>query len=146
MIADQTIMIQGKESKAGAGAAGAGTGTLMIAIATNLPPENELRPWLIFLSPTVSALFSILWIVIQVEIGNYGQNRKLKILVAQAKAHYNEVRNDPNASHEHKEELREYIEELERLIMLRKINQIRSLVPLKMTDFSAPRSGSASSD
>ena len=123
-----------KESKAGAGAAGAGAGTLLVVIANSLPNDHGLRPWLIYLAPSASAVMSLVWVWLQVEIGNWVQEKKLASLVAKAKDTYRDALQNPDTSDEHKNSIRSQLEELELIVSTRRLTQIRSLTPVRMED------------
>jgi hypothetical protein len=50
-----------KESKTTAGFAGASGGTLIAVIASQLPDDSPAKNLLIYSSPSISILFTLLW-------------------------------------------------------------------------------------
>ena len=68
------------ESKVGAGVAAVGGGTSLVALANLLPDGHELKPFLVWGAPTVTAVAGGLWLWAQAKISNYWRDRQVNAI------------------------------------------------------------------
>jgi hypothetical protein len=115
-------------SKLQAGVAGAGGGTLLVLLANNLPPGNTWKPWLLIIAPSASVTISVVASWVKHYFEKKLNTRELEILIAQSKETLRSALNNDQTSPEHKAELRKNLEELERLLVNRDIENIKALV------------------
>jgi hypothetical protein len=115
------------ESRTGAGLAGIGGGTLLTVIAANLPDDNGLKPWLLYLAPSGTILLSTFWIWVQVQLANKIRDKEINFLAENAKTTLKEALENPNISEKHRERLQKQLEEVETITVDRMISRIKSL-------------------
>lgn len=103
----------------GAGFAGVGGGTTLAVIANNLPEDNPLKSYLLLASPLATILITTFWVWMYTSINNALRDRQADSLLNKAKNRLSEALNDPNISEKHRAELRENLEELNRIAVKR---------------------------
>jgi hypothetical protein len=84
-------------------------------------------PWLTYISPSVAALSSIMWLWCLAGIGKMLEERKIRAIYTKYKTHCSAAMQDPNTSEDHKKKLVARLEEMEETIFERQISEIRSL-------------------
>jgi hypothetical protein len=125
-------------SVVGAGAAGGGMGTIVAAVANALPESSVWKSVLVVSSPLIAVGISGLCLFAKVVyLDPYANGRKHRAadnamdkVLADARANAARVLADPNASIEHKVEVRRIVEELERL-RLKKITERMEVVAVE---------------
>jgi len=127
------------DSKAGAGAAGVGGGTLMVAIASTLPEDSLIKPWLMYAAPATSVALSAIWLWSQLEIANYMRDRKIKVLAERTRLTLLDSINNPATSEEHRNVIRGKLEQLEVIVADRELERIKDLTPVTANTFANPK-------
>lgn len=117
---------------AGAGATGGGIGTVVAAFADGLPDSSPYKSLLTVASPLIAVGLSGLWLFLKHAYIDPVADRKRRAaeqkkydaemaqserFLNKARAHLQSVRDDPNASDEHKLSLQKKVEELEHLTL-----------------------------
>lgn len=110
-----------------AGFAGAGGGTLLAVIASNLPEGNPLKPWLIWIAPSVSVAFGAAWLWMQRFVASRSREREVTKLVTSGRATLNVLLADPNITQEHRNHLRSELEALNEITVSRMMDRIKQL-------------------
>src|SRR5215813_2202975 len=108
---------------AGAGAAGGGLGTMIAAFANSLPDTSHYKTPLLIGSPLITVAISGLWLFLKtVYIDPFVIRKKSEVaditmdkFLEAARVNAKRVMDDPNATTEHKREVRKIVEDLERL-------------------------------
>jgi hypothetical protein len=122
------------ESRAGAGVAGAGSGTGLVALATALPDDNWLKPWLLFAAPTVTVLATAGWIWVQVEVGNAIQDYRIKTIAKRLRTFLKSAIDDPSCSDNHRQDLQAKLQEVDLVIANRDLSRLRNMAPISKDD------------
>jgi hypothetical protein len=111
--------------KGSSGLAGAGGGTLLVVFAKTLPkPWSEL---LVLVAPSVSVGISALFWWSKQYFEHRLKERELQLLVEQARKTLETALANPNTSPEHKAEMRQALEKLEKLLVQGAISRIDAL-------------------
>jgi hypothetical protein len=116
-----------KQSKTNAGFAGASGGTLVAIVASQLPDDSPAKNLLIYLAPSISILFTLLWEWIQARIVNYFKDQEAERLIKKAKIRIEEGIANPNISDEHREYLRQRLQEFDEISIDRLKSQIQAI-------------------
>jgi hypothetical protein len=116
-----------KQSKTNAGFAGASGGTLVAIVASQLPDDSPAKNLLIYLAPSTSILFTLLWGWIQSRIVNYVKDQEAERLIKKAKVKIEEGIANPNISDEHREYLRKRLQEFDAISIDRLKSQIQAI-------------------
>jgi hypothetical protein len=130
-----TIQRSDATNVVGAGAAGGGIGTVIAAVANGLPDTSEWKSALTVSSPLIAVGISGLWLFVKaVYIDPFVNNRKHRVtdeamekILSDARATAARTVDDPNASEEHKKEVKKMVEELEKL-QIKKITERMEVV------------------
>lgn len=117
-----------------AGIAGAGGGTLLTVVAASLPETNVLKPWLLYLAPSVAIALSAVWLWIQKSIANHFREREVQDLFDRARATLQTALDNPKTSPEHRQRLQQQMEELETLGVARIMARIQTIKILDTVD------------
>ncbi|MEL6650574.1 MAG: hypothetical protein AAFQ87_07215 [Bacteroidota bacterium] len=107
-------------SAAKAGAAGGGIGTAIAALAEQMPDSSLVKPVLLILSPLIAVGISGSWLLIKEAYVDPLRTKKryasidelLDAAYEEASKQYELVSNDPNATEDHKREVREVFEKI----------------------------------
>lgn len=124
-----------KNSKANAGAAGIGGGTLLIALASSLPEGSRLRFWLTLVAPCFSVVLSALFLWAQIEIANFMQDRKVKVLVRRTQETLQAALRNEHTSESHRRLIKKKLEELDLLVADRELKRIKEMVPITIANY-----------
>lgn len=126
-MSEQPLSTLEKKSKTNAGAAGIGGGTLLLVFANTLPENSKIKPWLIWIAPSVSVSLSAIWIWLQVSVANYVRDREVRTILNKAKADLVKALNNSNTSAEHRARIMNKLENLELVEVDRHMQKIKSL-------------------
>jgi hypothetical protein len=114
-------------SKTTARFAGAGGGTLVAVVASQLPDDSPAKNLLIYLSPSISVLFTLLWGWVQVKVVNYIKDQEAERLIKLAKINIEESIANPNITDEYREDLRKRYQEFDAIRIDRIKSQIQAI-------------------
>lgn len=119
-----------RETQIGSGLAGAGSGTLLVVLASTMPEGSPLRAWLTFAAPTVSICAAILvsWALVLTQ--NLLRDRQVAAIVRRVRRHVAQLEADPNSSATLKEVAHGILEEIDREVLGRELERVRSLAPV----------------
>jgi hypothetical protein len=106
-----------------AGIAGAGGGTLLILIADTIPESWGVKPFLIYLAPTISIVLSVFWLWIKKRYADYNRNKKLDLALKELE----KFMNDPATSQDHKEQLRRSREQIQLAVVTKRMKDVEKL-------------------
>lgn len=129
-----------KETSADAGAAGIGGGTLLVAFANSLDANNRFKPWLLLAAPSVSLALSAIWLWSRLRISNYLRDREVAAVLARTRATLAAAIANPEASDEHRANLRKQLEELDRVAVAREMEKVKMLPPVGTEDLTLAKS------
>ena len=135
-MSSQVTPPSNKESKVSAGAAGVGGGTLLAVIATSLPNENRLKPFLIWAAPSVSVFLGGLWLTLQVRIANRLRDRELNQRIDSTMKMLEDKLKKADLEPSRRVEIKKQIEELEQINISRQMARIQSLKILSEEDIA----------
>ena len=110
-----------------AGATGAGSGTLLVILANNLPETSPLKSWIVILAPSASVLAGGLYQWVVTKISNHFQQKDLTTAIEQARTTLTNALNNPVTTPEHKKELQESLERLEKLETEARMKKVQAL-------------------
>jgi hypothetical protein len=116
------------------GIAGAGGGTIIVALANMLPEGNNLRPVLLYLSPSISIAFLAIWVWAKLKIKNAIRDREVKNAYCTAKQYVDEASQNPQASKEHIKCLNEQLEKMQLILIKRQAAVVETLEVLTEKD------------
>lgn len=137
MLAPKTARKSDASNVLGAEAAGGGIGTVIAAIANGLPDGSWWKPMLSVSSPLITVCLSGLWLFAKTAyVDPFVDGRKYKAadaamdkILAAARANVANVLQDPHATDNHKKEVQNILEKLEKL-KLEKITERMEVVGL----------------
>lgn len=109
-----------------AGAFGIGLGTAVALFAERLPEDAAAKPWLLVFAPTISVAISHLWIRMRSHVRDLLDQRDAQRIFREAKQTLEDGLNNPNTSQEHKDQLRDDLELLERDFIKNKTDRFRA--------------------
>lgn len=122
----QQEVISGR-SKAGASAAGVGGGTLIALIAYKLPDDNQVKPWLLIVAPSLSIFFSGIWLWLNVKIRNWLHDREIRAVLRTAKKTLEDALNNDQTTQAHRNLMRKELEKLELLAFGHQLKRIQAI-------------------
>lgn len=111
----------------GAGAAGAGGGTLLVLIGNSLSPESEFKTWFMLAVPTLSVLLSVLWISVNLKVGNFLRDRQFNALRAEARRTLKDALANEHTTQAHRKKLQKELEKLELIVVGRQMERIQAI-------------------
>lgn len=135
-MSEHSVRTDRTESRAGAGVAGVGGGTFLAVVATELPETNPFKIWLLYLVPSVSVLLSAVWMWVQVQIANFLKDNEFRAVMKAAKNELEEALDNRNTTEEHKKEIRERLEALEKISVDRVFARLKNIKIATEHDFS----------
>lgn len=109
------------------GAAGAGGGTLLVELASHLPENNPWKPWILLVAPSASIAISALYSWATRYIHEALTDRKWEAVERRSRKTLETSLGNPNTSPEHKAEVRQALEQLERIAIQRIIEQVNAI-------------------
>jgi hypothetical protein len=121
-----------KNGVVSAGAAGGGLGTLLISFAEGLPETNEWKTFLTLIAPILTVGVSGLWLFVKTvyidpvvaTMKHKSSHAHISRLIEDAKKVEQIVINDPNSSQEHKDEMRNNVEKLEKILISQLVDSV----------------------
>jgi hypothetical protein len=102
-----------RSPRASAGLAGAGGGTLLVLLARQLPDTNPYKPWALLLAPSVAITLSAGLIWIQAVLKTYFELKRKDWVFERVRTTLEKFLANPHTSAEHKEKIRQQLEQLE---------------------------------
>jgi hypothetical protein len=100
-------------SKASAGLAGVGGGTLLVLLARQLPDSNPYKAWALLLAPSLSVTLSAALLWFQSILRTYLKLKRNDWVFQRVRTTLENFLSNPHTSAEHKERIRQQLEQLE---------------------------------
>ena len=103
--------------------AGAGGGTLVLLIADSIPENWIIKPIVKYIAPTVGIFLTSFWIWVKKRFSEYNKNKKRGLVLIEIER----FMNDPITSQNHKDLLRQKLEQIQLDIVANRISDVENL-------------------
>lgn len=119
---------KGNKAAIGAGVSGASGGTLIVMLANSFPVGSQAQEILIHAAPTIAITLGAITSVCLEKIVRYLEDKDIEKALSVAKQSFTESLKNPETSSEHKNNLRESLEQLELIELESKMDNVKSLI------------------